>query len=175
MKFALAALVLSLSACAPFIPSSRWVGQPMFVVSNVQPAQLAGKWYEVASFPTPFQAGCFATTAEYTPRPDGTIGVRNQCRDVAQPNVLRQIEGTATIVGPGQLQVRLNGVPFPAKYWVLDVADGGRTLVVGTPTRMGGWVLRRSPDITPEELFRARAVFERNGYDIAALQRTRQR
>jgi hypothetical protein len=36
-------------------------------------------------------------------------------------------------------------------------------------------VLRRDPGVTPEQLFEARAVFERNGYDVAALQRTRQR
>ncbi|MEY3307608.1 MAG: hypothetical protein RLZZ413_1646, partial [Pseudomonadota bacterium] len=52
--FALAAL-LAVTACAPFIPSSRWVGTPMFVVSNLDAAQLKGRWYEVASFPTRFQ------------------------------------------------------------------------------------------------------------------------
>jgi apolipoprotein D and lipocalin family protein len=92
-----------------------------------------------------------------------------------QPGVIRQIEGVAEIVAPGQLQVRLQGVPFPAKYWVLDISRDGRTLIVGTPARQGGWVLRRDPKVTPEQLFAAREVFERNGYDVAALQRTRQR
>ena len=41
--FALAAL-LAVTACAPFIPSSRWVGSPMFVVSNLEAAQLKGRW-----------------------------------------------------------------------------------------------------------------------------------
>jgi apolipoprotein D and lipocalin family protein len=172
--FALAAL-LAFTACAPFIPSSRWVGSPMFVVSNFEAAQLKGRWYEVASFPTRFQAGCYATVAEYTARDDGLIGVRNTCRVEGQPGVIRQIEGTATVVGPGQLQVRLDGVPFPAKYWVLGKSRDGRTLIVGTPTRQGGWVLRRDPGVTPEQLYEARGVFERNGYDVAALQRTRQR
>jgi apolipoprotein D and lipocalin family protein len=36
-------------------------------------------------------------------------------------------------------------------------------------------VLRRDPGVTPEQLFAAREVFARNGYDVAALQRTRQR
>lgn len=173
-KLALVAL-LAVTACAPFIPSSRWANAPMFVVSNLDAAQLEGRWYEVASFPARFQAGCYATVAEYTIRDDGLIGVRNTCRVDGQPGTVRQIEGTARVVGPGQLQVRLDGVPFPAKYWVLDKSRDGRTLIVGTPTRQGGWVLRRDPDVTPEQLAEARAVFERNGYDSAALQRTRQR
>ncbi len=172
--FALAA-ALAVSACAPFVPSSRFIGTPMFVVSNLDAAQLAGKWYEVASFPTSFQAGCYATTAEYSARSDGTIGVRNTCRDTTNPGAVRQIEGVATVVGPGQLQVRLNGVPFPAKYWVLDRSRDGGTLIVGNPNRLGGWVLRRDPSVSPEQMDRAREVFERNGYDIAALQRTRLR
>jgi len=172
--FALAAL-LAVTACAPFIPSSRWVGAPMFVVSNLDASQLKGRWYEVASFPTRFQAGCYSTVAEYTLRPDGLIGVRNQCRVVDQPGVIRQIEGTAKIVGPGQLQVRLQGVPVPAQYWVLDISRDGRTLIVGNPSRQGGWVLRRDASVTPEQMFDARTVFERNGYDVAALQRTRLR
>jgi apolipoprotein D and lipocalin family protein len=175
MKALAFAALLAVTACAPFIPSSRWLGAPMFVVSNLEASQLAGRWYEVASFPARFQAGCYATVAEYTLRPDGTIGVRNQCRVEGQPGVIRQIEGVAEIVAPGQLRVRLQGVPFPAKYWVLDISSDGRTLIVGTPTRQGGWVLRRDPGVTPEQLFAAREVFARNGYDVAALQRTRQR
>ena len=93
--FALAAL-LAVTACAPFIPSSRWVGTPMFVVSNLDAAQLKGRWYEVASFPTRFQAGCYATVAEYTARDDGLIGVRNTCSVEGQPGVVREIEGTAS-------------------------------------------------------------------------------
>jgi len=45
--------------------------------------------------------------------------------------------------------------------------------VVGTPTRIAGWVLHRDPKIAPEELRAARDLFERSGYDAAALERTR--
>lgn len=174
MKLIPLLLALALSACAPFVPSSRYIGTPMFVVSNLEPARLIGTWYEVASFPAPFQAGCYATTAEYSARPDGRIGVRNSCRVVGQPGVVRQIEGTAGAEGPGRLSVRLEGVPVAADYWILDISRDGRTLIVGTPNRLGGWVLHRDPRVSPEELDRARNIFRRNGYDVAALQRTRQ-
>jgi apolipoprotein D and lipocalin family protein len=70
--------------------------------------------------------------------------------------------------------VRLEGVPFAADYWILDISRDGRVLVVGTPDRLGGWVLHRDRRATPQELDRAREIFRRNGYDVAALQRVRQ-
>ncbi len=169
------AAALALSACAPFVPSSRYIGTPMFVVANLDATRLAGRWYEVASFPASFQAGCYATTAEYSVQPDGLIGVRNSCRVVDQPGVIRQIEGTGRVTGPGQLTIRLQGVPVQAQYWVLDLSRDGRTLIVGTPNRTAGWVLRREAKVRPEMLDHAREVFRRNGYDVAALQRTRLR
>lgn len=170
MKYLALAAALSLSACAPFLPSSRHFGTPMFVMSNLQPGQLAGTWYEVASFPQRFQQGCGLTTATYTPQPDGTLAVLNRCEVEGAPGTVRQIAGTARLVGPGQFQVRLQGVPLAAKYWGLDLSKDGRTLIVGDPNRLGGWVLRRDRYVTPEIMDHARDVFERNGYDIAALQ-----
>jgi apolipoprotein D and lipocalin family protein len=172
MKYLALAAALSLSACAPFLPSSRYFGTPMFVVSNLQPGQLAGTWYEVASFPQRFQQGCGLTTATYTPQADGTVAVLNRCEVEGAPGTVRQISGTARLVGPGQFQVRLQGVPLAAKYWVLDISRDGRTMIVGDPNRLGGWVLRRDRYVSPEIMDRARDVFERNGYDIAALQRS---
>lgn len=166
------ALLLAASACEVFVPSSRHWGTPMFVVSNLQPGQLAGTWYEVASFPQRFQEGCGVTTATYSMREDGSLGVLNRCQVQGKPGVVREIAGTARMQGPGQFQVNLDGVPFPAGYWVLYLSRDGRTMVVGNPGRFGGWVLRREPSVTPEILDIARAVFERNGYDVAALQRT---
>jgi apolipoprotein D and lipocalin family protein len=166
------ALGLAVSACTPFVPSSRYYTAPMFVVSNLDTSRIMGKWYQVASFPAPFQAGCGLTTAEYSARQDGLIGVRNRCEVVGQPGTVREILGTAGMDGPGQLKIKLDGVPFPAKYWVLYLSRDGRTLIVGTPSRVGGWVLRRDRSISDEQFHQAGEVFERNGYDIAALQRS---
>jgi lipocalin len=45
-------------------------------------------------------------------------------------------------------------------------------VILGNPNRLGGWVLRREPRVTPEILDAAREVFRRNSYDVAALQRS---
>ncbi|MFN3824320.1 MAG: lipocalin family protein [Pseudorhodobacter sp.] len=163
-------LLLGLSACAP---AFRDTAQPMATVARLDAERYAGRWYEVASFPVFFQRGCTATTADYDLRPDGVIGVLNTCRKDHPDGPVSQIAGTATVVGPGQLQVRLGRVPFPGDYWVLWLSPDFRTAVVGVPSGRAGWILHRTPEIPETRLRQARAVLEANGYDLTQLQRTR--
>lgn len=135
------------------------------------PVRFAGLWYEVASFPTPFQSGCTATQADYGVVSETRLSVRNSCiRDGA----LSVIEGSADVAGPGRLLVRLDGVPFAADYWVLWVDNQYRTAVVGTPSGRAGWILNREPAIASDRLAAAEDVLRFNGYDVSALQRTAQ-
>jgi apolipoprotein D and lipocalin family protein len=172
--FLLMAVLLSLAACTNFTPSNRQLFQPQAVVATLDVTRLDGKWYEVARFPVRFQANCLAATAEYRVQPDGSLTVLNRCREAADPSQIREIRGTARQAEGGRLRVNLDGVPLAANYWVLAISPDGRTLVVGTPNRKAGWVLHRDSRADPRRLDWAAAVFERNGYDVAALQRTRQ-
>ena len=136
-----------------------------------EPDRYAGLWYEVARFPVPFQTGCVNVQADYAVTGPGSLSVRNSCfRDGA----LSVIDGSASIVGPGRLKVRLSGVPFPADYWVLWVDQDYTTAVVGTPSGRAGWILNRTPDIRADRLKAARDVLRFNGYDVDQLQMTAQ-
>lgn len=161
-------LALTLVACGSSY-RDRSVGLSSMAV--FEPARYAGIWYEVASFPTPFQAGCRNTRAEYAPLADGSLSVTNTCLKDGSPVV---IGGRATVVGPGRLSVRLAGVPVAAPYWVLWVDTGYRTAVVGTPSGRAGWILNRTPEIPPDRLAAARDVLAFNGYDLEALRMTPQ-
>ncbi len=159
---------LALTACGS---SYRDRDAAITSMAVFDPERYAGLWYEVASFPVPFQAGCTNTQADYTLTGEGTLDVRNAClRDGA----LSVIEGTATVSGPGRLKVRLDGVPFAADYWVLWVDQDYRTAVVGTPSGRAGWVLNRSPAIPADRLAAAEEVLRFNGYDVRQLRRTTQ-
>lgn len=161
-------LVLVLASCGSGY-RDRSVGMSSMAVFD--PARYAGLWYEIASFPTPFQAGCTNTRAEYQPLGDGSLSVTNTCTKGGAPSV---IEGRATIDGPGRLAVRLDGVPVTAAYWVLWVDEGYRTAVVGVPSGRAGWILNRTPDIPADRLAAARDVLAFNGYDLSALRMTPQ-
>lgn len=165
--FAFFALVL-LTACGS---TYRDREAPITSMAIFEPERYAGLWYEVASFPTPFQSGCTNTQADYGITDDGTLSVRNSCFRNGELSV---IEGSARVVGPGRLEVRLDGVPFAADYWVLWVDDGYRTAVVGTPSGRAGWVLNRDPKIPADRLAAAEEVLRFNGYDVSQLRRTTQ-
>ncbi|MDO8885025.1 lipocalin family protein [Pseudotabrizicola sp.] len=158
MKPLLLLSVLALAGCDPHTPSPRYADAPMYLL-DIAPERLVGKWYEVASFPAPFQGGCSHTTATYAAI-EGGLSVVNRCRRGGQ---VVQIAGTAARVGAGQFKVRLEGVPFAGDYWVIGQSRDGRTLLVGTPTRLAGWMLHRDRHVTQDERRWAAGVFAVNG------------
>ena len=161
-------LVLALAACGASYRDAR-VGMASMAVFDAE--KYAGLWYEVASFPTPFQSGCTNTTAEYQAISDGQLSVSNRCIRDGQVTV---IDGSAQIVGPGRLAVKLDGVPVTADYWVLWVDDAYQTAVVGVPSGRAGWILNRTPKISPDRLKAARDVLAFNGYTLSSLRMTPQ-
>lgn len=136
----------------------------------------AGQWHEIARLPMFFQRKCVAnTTAIYTPRPDGRLGVRNACdRADGRQQVA---EGVARPVpaGLGQLEVRfapdwLAWLPVTwADYWVLEVDPAYRWAVVGGPSRKYLWVLSRTPDMTRTQYDAIRTRAAQRGYAVDKL------
>ncbi|RVT85696.1 lipocalin [Rhodobacteraceae bacterium CCMM004] len=165
--------LLLLGACsteAPLplpVPTYRDTDVAMGSIALFDPARYQGTWYEIAAYPVPFQRGCTDTRANYTLRPDGSLGVVNTClRDGRQV----RIEGRAVPDGPGRLSVRFGAVPFlSAPYWVLWVDEGYRTAVVGVPSGRAGWILNRDPQIPADRLAAAREILAFNGYDLSRL------
>ena len=175
MKLRTLFAVLALAACStksPLIPapSYRDTEVPISSKALFDAGKYAGRWYEIASYPTPFQSGCTDTQTVYTLAGDG-LAVRNTCVKDGKPV---SIKGFAQVTGPGRLTVRLDGVPLSAPYWVLWVDEGYRTAVVGVPSGRAGWILNRAPTIPPDRLSAARQVLEFNGYDLSRLRMTPQ-
>ena len=67
---------VSLAGCAHSPPQ-----EPLQVVEDVDLQRYLGTWYEIASYPHPFQENCVGTKATYSTRDDGRIGVLNECRE----------------------------------------------------------------------------------------------
>jgi apolipoprotein D and lipocalin family protein len=172
LRALVAGLVFGLAACAAPVEGYRDTSVTIASAAAFDPARYAGRWYEIASFPVPFQAGCTDTVAEYTLRGDGTLGVVNTCLVGGAP---RRIEGEARVTGPGRLEVSFASVPFvSAPYWVLWVAEDYGSAVVGLPSGRAGWILNRAPAMSPDRFEAARQVLDFNGYDTRRLVRTPQ-
>ncbi|MGC4120872.1 MAG: lipocalin family protein [Myxococcales bacterium] len=73
---------------------------PLQTVAKVDLNRYLGTWYEIASFPQSFQAGCTATTTNYALRPDGEIDVLNRCRKDRLDGEPKESSGRARVVDP---------------------------------------------------------------------------
>jgi len=169
-----ALLALVLAGCAGLAPGYRDTSVPITSIVAFEPARYAGRWYEVARFPVPFEAGCAGVTADYTLLSDGSLGVVNTCREGVPDGPARRISGRAVPSGPGRFQIGFDGLPFSGPYWVLWVDEGYRTAVVGLPSGRAGWILNRDPQIPADRLRAAREILSWNGYDLTKLEMVRQ-
>ncbi len=150
--------------------------RPMTVAPSIDLLKYAGRWYEIARLPNRFQKKCGGdTTATYTLRPDGKIGVLNQCR--RSDGRVASIRGTARPADPAGPNTKLKVTffwPFAGDYWVLDVDPDYRWALVGEPGRKYLWVLSREPRLDDRVLDRLLDRAKHEGYDVARLLRTPQ-
>jgi lipocalin len=125
----------------------------MRVVRNLDLERYAGRWYEIACFPSTFQPKTGTNTrATYTLNPDGTVKVLNETwTDGGRRG---HIEGTAWRADPAsdeaKLKVRfyvppfLPVIPVTGDYWVLHVDADYQYALVGQPSRKYLWVRANS-------------------------------
>lgn len=145
---------------------------PLDVAQGFDVSRYLGKWYEIAKYPVPFEAGCFGVTAEYGLRDDGTVSVLNICRD-ASFNEQSRIEGHAVIPNPAEpakLGVFFPFSPVGAPYWVLEVGADYEYAVVGDPSRNTLWILSRTPQLDEAVYNDILSRLPERGYDPGRLE-----
>jgi apolipoprotein D and lipocalin family protein len=149
---------------------------PVETVAHVEITPYLGTWYEIASFPQSFQRGCTATTATYTLRDDGELGVMNRCRlgsvdgkEIVALGRARVVDGTTN----AKLEVSFFR-PFWAPYWIIDLSPDYSHAVVGHPSRDYLWILSRTPTMNDVTYQRIVARLRVQGYDTSHLVRTLQ-
>ncbi|UCD28297.1 MAG: lipocalin family protein [Planctomycetota bacterium] len=151
-------------------------GPPLDVVEYVDLTRYIGKWYEIASYPAPFQAGCVATFAEYSLREDGKIRVVNCCLDRSLDGPERRVEGVARVVDE-QTNAKLKVSffwPFEGDYWIIDLDEDYQWVVVGEPSRRYLWILSRTPDLDDAIYQDILSRLPDKNYDPAGLVKTQQ-
>jgi apolipoprotein D and lipocalin family protein len=165
-------LCLTLGACAGV--DSRG---DLSTVASVDLSRYVGTWYEIARLPMWFQRHCVDSKAMYSSRPDGAVGVYNEC--VTKNGVVEHAEGVATVVDiktNARLTVvfdnwfaRLFGSSREGNYWVLDLDPEYRTTMVGTPDRRYLWILSRTPQLEEATYRRLVERARELGYPVSDL------
>lgn len=177
MKIAFAAIIaLSLAACSG--TNYRDQSVSITTVSQIDLERYQGLWYEIARFPVSFEEGCVGVTAEYSINPDGSVLVRNSCREGSLSAEPRVATARAEAQDATNAKLSVDFVPYipftSGDYWILDIDEGYQTVVVGTPSGFAGWVLARQPQISEARLQRGYEVLSRNGYDLSQITLTPQ-
>lgn len=145
---------------------------PLEVVERVDIERYMGVWYEIAKYPNRFEQGCYAVTAEYSLREDGTVRVFNVCRDSDGATVKRTIEGFARVADTttnAKLTVYFF-FPFGAPYWIIDLDEDYQYAVVGEPSRRFLWILSRTPALDERTYAGILERLPAKGYDPARLE-----
>lgn len=145
-------------------------------VPQVDLGRYVGTWYEIASFPQSFQAGCTGTTATYTLGEDGEIAVVNRCRKGSLDGEEDVAEGLARVVDTtsnAKLEVSFFR-PFWGDYWIIDLAPDYSHAVVGHPGRDYLWILSRTPTLPETTYDGILARLQAHGYETSRLVRTLQ-
>lgn len=162
-------------SCAP--STTKRLGLPSLrTVAKVDLSRYIGTWYEIASFPQRFQEGCTGTSATYSIRDDGEIGVLNRCRKGSLQGEEDAAEGRARVVDSAtnaKLEVTFFW-PFWGDYWIIDLADDYRYAVVGHPGRDYLWILSRTPTMDDSVYAGILQRLRDNGYPLDRLRKTLQ-
>lgn len=169
---AVTVLCLTLGACAGV--ESR--GE-LSTVASVDLSRYVGTWYEIARLPMWFQRHCVDSKAVYSSRPDGAVGVHNEC--VTNTGKVEQAEGVATVVDTktnARLTVifdnwfaRLFGSSLQGNYWILDLDSEYQTSMVGTPDHRFLWILSRTPQMEEATYQRLVERAQQLGYPVSDL------
>jgi apolipoprotein D and lipocalin family protein len=173
---ALVLLGLGLVSCSTTTTSRVDVPVP---AAAVDLSRYAGRWYELARLPMPFQKANEAAIAEYAANADGTISVHNIA--IRPDGSQRDIRGYAKVLNPPEntkLAVRfktwfgpLIPVPKEGNYWIFHVDEHYHEAIVGTPNRKYLWLLARTPTIPDASYAALVAKASQLGFDTSRLLR----
>jgi len=152
-------ILLPVSGCAT-IPKGA------AAVSDFDKTKYLGTWYEAARFDFSFEKNLNNTTAEYTIRADGYIGVLNKGYNYKK-NKWVSAQGRARFRGAdtvGELEVSFFG-PFYGAYTIIALDPDYRyALIAGRNTKYL-WILSREKTIPDDVKKQYLAVAESFGYD----------
>lgn len=150
--------------------------QKLTVVPAVDLNRYTGTWYEIARLPNSFERKLKCITATYTLRANGKIGVVNKGHLISDPEKVKSAKGVARIPdknNPSKLKVQFFW-PFSGDYWILELDDNYKWVLVGEPSLKYLWILSREKNLDEAtyEMLLKKAV--EKGFNVKPIIRVEQ-
>ncbi|MER7764119.1 lipocalin family protein [Streptomyces sp. NPDC097619] len=150
--------------------------------AKVDPVRYAGDWYQIAAIPQLFELQCKKNVrARYTPRTDGTLGVRNTC--ATWWGSASTVNGAARPLDSTNTRFNVSFVPRSgggyvpgeeANYVIVGIAADYRWAAVTNEDRTAGFLLSRTPSLRGDDTADAVSAFDEAGVRACDLRLTRQ-
>ena len=156
--------------------SSHVFSSELPTVGQVELKRYLGTWYEIASFPAPFQKNCVATTATYTLKENRDIDILNECKDKTLTGKTRTAHGKAWVVDKktnSKLKVSFFW-PFSGNYWIIDLGKNYDYAVVSEPRLKYLWILSRARHMEQPIYDKILTKLRKLGFDLSRLHLTLQ-
>ncbi len=170
-------LPMALAWLAMLLPACTVTGKPIVPVRDVDLSRYMGRWYVIASIPTPFERGGINAVETYSLNAGGTVCTWFRMRPESFTAPVKLIHSTARIVegsSNGEWRVRVFGV-LQAQYLVGWLSADYSQVMVVRDARDYFWYMARTPQVSDEHyqamLDRAAAM----GYDVATIEKVPQR
>ena len=169
----LAALALTLTACAPRPPlpeSFRDAGAGLYSNAVLDPARIAGDWVQVAAFMPPNAEACPPGKLRLTQTTDTTYQAEADLCLPSLPRGTTRFAGLAEMPVPGRITLSgadPDGLGQP--WWIVWVDVDYRTMAIATPSGRFGFILNRDGRLPADRQTAAREVFDWGGYDLTKL------
>jgi len=154
---------------------------PPTPVASVDVQKYLGRWYQIASVPALYELQCLKNvTADYGVSGAGTVTVNNTCLSVF--DLKSTVTGDAKPLVPSNAQLNVSFLGFGDTWWhtadanyiVVGLGAGYEWAVVTDANRRSGFVLSRTPGLSPELTAAAQAALRQAGIDPCTLKVTRQ-
>jgi apolipoprotein D and lipocalin family protein len=148
----------------------------VIVVSSVDIKRYSGTWYEIARLPNFFEKNLKCITATYTLRDDGKITVLNKGHKISDPVKESNAKGVAWVPdpkSPGKLKVQFFW-PFSGNYWILELENDYKYVLVGDPSNKYLWILCREKVMDENTYNKLLETAVKNGFDVSPIIRVDQ-
>lgn len=150
---------------------------PIATVAHVDLPRFMGAWYVIANIPTFIEKGAHNAVESYRLAEDGSIETTFTFRADAFDGPEKQYHPRGFVVDRTSNAVwGMQFVwPFKADYRIVYLAPDYSQTVIGREARDYVWIMARTKTISDADYARLLSMLEKEGYDVARIQKVPQR